>query len=138
MEQKEHFSNYKFCTICGRALPLDYELDYCKGCEDEVLFKQVREYIRAHDVTEYELADIFHIPQSKVRKWIREGRIEYVKNAEKLVSTSCQRCGAPVTFGTYCKDCMRLMNGNKEIAYISVEPKAADKGRIRFLDEEKK
>ena len=136
MKQADTFSNYKLCTMCGRPLPLDYENDFCPACEDDVLFRQIREYIRAHDVTEFELAEVFHIPQSKVRKWIKEGRIEYVSDDNKMMNTRCQRCGVPISFGTLCSDCMRVMNGGKEISYTS-SSKKKDNNRMRFISEEK-
>ena len=81
------------------------------------------------------LAEIFHIPQSKVRKWIKEGRIEYAAGENKMMNTRCQRCGVPVTFGTLCPDCMRVMNGSKEVSYISFGSKK-DSNRMRFLSKE--
>mgnify|MGYP004455627099 FL=1 len=135
MKQPEELSNYKLCTMCGRALPINYEKDHCPACEDDVLFKDIREYIRTHDVTEFELAEIFHIPQSKVRKWIKEGRIEYVTGENKMMNTRCQRCGIPVSFGTLCPNCMRMMNGGKEVAYISATKKS-DSNRMRYLSNE--
>lgn len=121
--------------MCGRPLPIEYEKDCCPGCEEDVLFKEIRDYIRENDVTEFELAEIFHIPQSKVRHWIKEGRIEYVteENANKLMNNRCQRCGTPVSFGTLCTNCMRLMNGGKEITYTSAT-KAPERNRMRFLN----
>lgn len=133
---KDPYSKYKPCSMCGRLMPIDYEKDCCPACEDNVLFKEVREYIRSHDVTEYELAEIFHISQSKVRKWIKEGRIEYASSENKMVNTRCQRCGAPVTFGTLCTNCMRVMNGNKEVSYTSADRKQRDRERMRFLFDE--
>ncbi len=132
MKQPEELSNYKLCTMCGRTLPISYEKDYCPACEDDVLFKDIREYIRTHDVTEFELAEIFHIPQHKVRKWIKEGRIEYVAGENKMMNTRCQRCGVPVSFGTLCPNCMRIMNGGKDVAYIS-SSKKTDSNRMRYL-----
>ncbi|MCI7131807.1 MAG: FeoC-like transcriptional regulator [Lachnospiraceae bacterium] len=132
MNHKDQYSNYKSCSMCGRLMPIDYEKDFCPACEDDVLFKEVREYIRSHDVTEFELAEIFNISQSKVRKWIKEGRIEYVTAENKMVNTRCQRCGVPITFGTLCSDCMRVMNGSKEMSFISAGKKQ-DRNRMRFL-----
>ncbi len=132
MKQPEEISNYKSCTMCGRALPINYEKDYCPACEDDVLFREIREYIRTHDVTEFELAEIFHIPQSKVRKWIKEGRIEYVTGENKMMNTRCQRCGVPVSFGTLCPNCMRVMNGGKEVSYTSAAKKS-DRSRMHYL-----
>ena len=135
MNRNNEFTNYKSCSMCGRLMPIDYEKDFCPGCEEDVLFKEVREYIRSHEVTEFELAEIFDIPQSKVRKWIKEGRIEYVTGDNKMMNTRCQRCGVPVSFGTLCPDCMRIMNGNKEVSYISFNAKN-DRNRMRFLSDE--
>ena len=137
IHQKDQYSNYKSCSMCGRSMPIDYEKDFCPACEDDVLFKEVREYIRSHDVTEFELAEIFHISQSKVRKWIKEGRIEYVSGENKMMNTRCQRCGAPVTFGTLCPDCMRVMNGNKEVSYTS-SGSTKDSNRMRSLSNDDK
>lgn len=131
----DEYSRYKSCSMCGRQLPIDYEKDYCPACEDDVLFKEVREYIRTHEVTEFELAEIFHISQNKVRRWIKEGRIEYVTGENKMMNTRCQRCGIPVSFGTLCPDCMRVMNGSKEVSYISFGSKK-DSNRMRFLSKE--
>ena len=110
MNRNNEFTNYKSCSMCGRLMPIDYEKDFCPACEEDVLFKEVREYIRSHEVTEFELAEIFDIPQSKVRKWIKEGRIEYVTGDNKMMNTRCQRCGVPVSFGTLCP--MKMMNCN--------------------------
>ena len=131
----DEYSRYKSCSMCGRQLPIDYEKDYCPACEDDVLFKEVREYIRTHEVTEFELAEIFNISQNKVRRWIKEGRIEYVTGENKMMNTRCQRCGIPVSFGTLCPDCMRVMNGSKEVSYISFGSKR-DSNRMRFLSKE--
>ena len=139
MNRKDQYTNYKSCSMCGRTMPIDYEKDFCPACEDDALFKEVREYIRTHDVTEFELAEVFHISQTKVRGWIKEGRIEYVSGENKMMNTRCQRCGVPVTFGTLCTECMRIMNGNKEVSYISFGSKK-DRNRMRYLsndDEEK-
>ena len=133
--KKDVYTNYKSCSMCSRQLPIDYEKDFCPSCEDDVLFKEVREYIRSHEVTEFELAEIFHISQSKVRKWIKEGRIEYVTGENKMMNTRCQRCGVPVSFGTLCPDCMRVMNGSKEVSYISFGAKK-DNNRMRFLSDD--
>ena len=131
----DEYSRYKSCSTCGRQLPIDYEKDYCPACEDDVLFKEVREYIRTHEVTEFELAEIFNISQNKVRKWIKEGRIEYVTGENKMMNTRCQRCGVPVSFGTLCPDCMRVMNSSKEVSYISFGSKK-DRNRMRFISKE--
>ena len=36
-------------------------------------FRNVRDYIRANTVNEYEVAEHFHIPLRQIKEWIREG-----------------------------------------------------------------
>lgn len=139
MAQENIYTGFKMCKMCGRPLSLSYEPEYCPACTEEALFKEVREYIREHDVTEHMLAEIFNIPLKKVHKWIAEGRIEYVDTNEgkNIKSVFCGRCGASISFGTFCPSCARIMNGGKEKAYISVSPKESkDSSRMRFLDQE--
>lgn len=135
MKSQYQDSNYKFCCMCSKPLPIDYEKDFCSACEDDVLFREVREYIRSHTITEFELAEVFNIPLAKVRRWIKEGRIEYVEREKKIVSTNCQRCGAPISFGTLCTECMRAINSSKEVAFLAIAPDK-ERDRMRFLSEE--
>ncbi len=135
MNFHDQFSNHKYCTICNRPLPVDYEKDFCPGCEEEALFKEIREYIRSHRVTEFEVAEVFGIPQSKVRKWIKEGRIEYAAEEKKVSNTQCSRCGAQITFGTLCTECMHALNGSKDVTYFARSDKK-DEHRMRYLTDE--
>ena len=98
------FGKYKQCEFCGRPLPKNYEGDLCPRCKDNQLFSEVKHFIRSNNVNEYEVAAHFDIPLKQVKEWIRDGRIEYrTANAASNVSAlHCQRCGAPVTFGTLC------------------------------------
>lgn len=134
MKLHDEFANYKSCTVCSRPLPADYEKDFCPDCEEEALFKEIREYIRNNRVTEFELAEVFGIPQSKVRKWIKEGRIEYVNEENKVTSTKCARCGAKITFGTLCTECMRAVN-NKDVS-VFVKGHKNDEHRMRYLTDD--
>ncbi len=106
----------KYCKDCGRPLPIDYSDYICPGCKENNLFREVRDYIRANDVNEYQVAETFNIPVEQVKLWIRNGRIEYKNEGEKSFSSNsyCARCGAVVTFGTLCSKCLRLMNNQKK------------------------
>ena len=78
LQHKDSISHQtKNCQRCGKILPLNYEEQYCKKCAEEVLFIQVREFIRDNDVTEMEVAEYFNISKSKIKEWIREGRIQH-------------------------------------------------------------
>ena len=87
-----------------------HEGTLCPTCQEAQLFRNVRDYIRANTVNEYEVAEHFHIPLRQIKEWIREGRIEYheVNTASTISGMHCQRCGAPVSFGTLCPNCLPL------------------------------
>ena len=53
------------------------------------LFAEVKDYIRENDVKEIDVAEHFGIPVSKVRRWIKEGRIQY-KEGENITPIHCQ------------------------------------------------
>lgn len=127
------FGKIKQCEYCKRALPLHYEADYCPKCLDARLFNDVKDFIRSNTVNEYEVAAHFNIPLKQVKEWIREGRIEYrTDNSSNTISgMHCQRCGAPVTFGSLCPKCLKLLNSNKGLS-SNGSPMADSK--MRYLD----
>ena len=126
------FENYKQCEMCKCPLPLDYKGELCPHCTEIRLFQDVKDYIRANDVNEFDVANHFNIPLKQVKAWIREGRIEYKEpNKTTLTGLHCQRCGAPVAFGTLCPKCLKIMNGNK--GYEVKKPDYTN-DKMRFLD----
>ena len=131
MESNALFDNYKYCSCCKKPLPLSYKKDMCPFCIEQSLFHEVKDYIRSNDVTEYDVSEHFHIPLHQVKKWVKEGRIEYKESAVKnsIVSNHCQHCGAPVSFGTLCPKCLKLMNSSGHSTVASAEA-----SHMRFLD----
>lgn len=128
------FGKVKTCEFCGRELPDNYKENLCPNCMEHQLFQRVKEYIRANDVNEFDVATHFHIPLSRVKQWIREGRIEYKENTiqPSIKNLHCQKCGAPISFGTYCTKCLKKLNTN-EITYVM--PKNNGKSEhMRYLD----
>lgn len=128
------FGKYKQCEFCGRPLPNDYEDVLCPRCKDNKLFHDVKEFIRANQVNEYEVADHFAIPLKQVKAWIREGRIEYNTTSESrtISGMHCQHCGAPVTFGSLCPKCLKLLNGGRGTAAANNTANS----KMHYLDNE--
>ncbi len=133
-KEKGLFENYRQCELCGRRLSLSYQEEYCPACQNLKLFHDVRDYIRANNVNEYQVANHFQIPLKTIKEWIREGRIEYRK--DNMVSTidsmHCQNCGLPISFGTLCPKCLKLANNNMRGYEIKQHTSSGD--RMRFLD----
>ena len=125
MQTENNISDkFKYCEFCGRALPKHYEGTLCPACQEAQLFRNVRDYIRANTVNEYEVAEHFHSPLRQVKEWIREGRIEYQDSnpASTISGMHCQRCGAPISFGTLCPNCLKLLNAQVNAAAPAYSP----------------
>lgn len=89
--------------------------DMCPRCEESELFAEVKEYIRKNDVTEWDVAEKFHIPRRKVRSWISQGRIEYKIDGEEhfgKMYERCELCGNPIPFGEVCPNCAKSFRGH--------------------------
>lgn len=111
-------------------MPLAYKHTACPACIEQQLFHEVKEYIRANDVTEYDVALHFEIPHQKVKQWIREGRIEYKDDHLNTITMKCAKCGAPIQFGTLCSQCLRQQNLSGHSTHQQM-----DDSRMRFLDD---
>ena len=132
------FGKYKQCEFCGRPLPKNYEGELCPRCKDNQLFNEVKHFIRSNNVNEYEVDAHFGIPLKQVKEWIRDGRIEYrTKNAASNVSAlHCQQCGAPITFGTLCPKCLKVLNQQGSSSTLSKNHNMGSDSRMHYLDNE--
>ncbi|MGN0342471.1 MAG: hypothetical protein ACI4DO_06740 [Roseburia sp.] len=128
---------YKYCQRCKRVLPPSYAGELCNACQETELFARVRDYVRKYNVNEYQVAEHFNISVHLVKRWIREGRIEYRSQSEaQIMANYCVHCGAQVSFGSLCPKCLRLLNGNpKGFGYAPNQPDE-EEGKMRFLDQD--
>jgi len=127
--------DYKYCEFCMSPIPRAQEIPYCPACQEKIIFHNVKEYIRANDVNEFQVADHFNIPLRMVKNWIKEGRIEYKELApgQRTINSNmrCMKCGMPITFGTICTKCLRSLD--KNIHGYDMQ-KVHEDDRMRFLD----
>ena len=77
--ERKNSINHKYCEHCGQAIPRSAEFNCCASCQDTILFREVKDYIRENNVNEFQVAEHFGIPLSLVKRWMRELRIEYVQ-----------------------------------------------------------
>ena len=131
------FEKHKYCGECKKMLPEEYEYEYCPQCIEQRLFREVRDYIRSNNVTEYDVAEEFQLPVRRVKAWIREGRIQYQEDGEKqVIGSRCARCGELITIGTFCPKCIKYMQTPK--ATLTTGFEKIDASKMRFLDEKHK
>lgn len=134
VQSAEQYQEDFRCKRCGRLLPDIYGDDLCPSCQEAELFSEVKDFIRENDVREMDVAEHFDIPISKVRRWIREGRIQYKGDVGQSISgVYCQICGKPIDFGNVCSECHR-MQGLKIVAQQYAEQKA----EMRFIKNKEK
>ena len=122
-------SETKYCESCNKALPPTYEGALCPSCAEYALFQTAKDFIRSGDYNEYDVSQFLNIPIQQVRKWIREGRIQYKEDSLNNITIQCQICGVPITFGTMCPKCLKAQNVSGS---SSIYP-AFDVGNMRHL-----
>ena len=131
----------RICINCGRRLLRDIEGNLCPRCAEQELFCEVRDYIRANDVKDYEVAEHFNLPLSKVKEWIKQGRIQYKDDPSMkqiIMGNYCQVCGKPTSFGTICSQCMRDKRRSQQIGVAIGNPKANGDNKMHFIEDDKK
>ena len=110
MQNNNFYTDQNQCEMCQRRLPPKYNRKICPSCLEYMLFQHVKEFIRSGDFNEYQVAQKFNIPLSTVRKWIREGRIQYKESPQAKMTMHCQVCGEPLAFGSICSKCLKDHN----------------------------
>ncbi len=130
------FQGGKFCLWCHCPIPMSSESEYCENCQESIRFREIRDYVREHDVNEFQLAEEFGLPLRKVKQWIREGRLEYKELNNTMVNLHCQRCGKAIHFGNFCPECNRIEYGVQG-GFETLKVGDADE-QIRFYKKDKR
>ncbi len=133
--------NKRICTNCGRRLHRSVVGTLCPMCQEQELFYQVKDYIRENDVKDYDVAAKFNLPLSKVREWIKQGRIQYKNDPtmkQVIMGNYCQVCGLPTSFGTICPRCMREKKKSNIKGVAIGQPQKQGNTKMRFMDDDDK
>lgn len=128
-QEHSNETEIKTCKQCSKQLHHSYPHDLCPMCMEYNLFNEVKDYIRSNEVNEQDVAEHFNIPVSKVRGWIKEGRIQYKGDSINSISNvHCRICGKPIAFGVTCPECHSLEN-----LRIVASQQKAENAAMRFL-----
>lgn len=105
------------CEKCGRIFQTIGSITICSRCRetDDEMFKVVREYIYDNPgATVPEVSEATDVPEKKILKFLRDGRLE-TKGDAMLIE--CEKCGTPIASGRYCDSCNKeLTNGLRNMA----------------------
>ena len=82
--ERKNSIHHKYCSHCGALISRNSELSFCARCQETVVFREVRDYIRQNNVNEFQVAEHFGLPLSVVKYWMNERRIEYIDPISKI------------------------------------------------------
>ncbi len=140
MGNEKKKTDVRVCRNCGRRLIRSAKNGLCPMCAEQELFNDVRDYIRANDVKDYDVAEKFGLPLVKVKEWIRQGRIQYKDDPTmkaSIMGNFCEICGSPLNFGTVCPRCMKDKKKENIKGVAITQPNSDGDKKMRFLDNDK-
>jgi hypothetical protein len=97
----------KNCRKCNRIFAYIAGPQICPECqnEEEKIFDKVSAYIREHSgVPLTVVAKEMDVSYEKLIKYVREGRL-LIQEPNGGVRMFCEKCGAEIPSGRYCKSC---------------------------------
>ncbi|SKB85814.1 hypothetical protein SAMN06296386_1077 [Lachnospiraceae bacterium] len=97
----------KNCKECGHLFQYpgfgDRICPDCKKIEDRA-FQRVKDFLYDYPgATLYITAETCEVAPERIRKWLREERLQFVEITG--TGLSCDHCGKPLTSGRFCADC---------------------------------
>ena len=136
----EKIMDVRTCRNCRRLFNWLSGPQICQACRDEAekKFQSVKDYIRENPhSTINDISEAMEVSVQQIKQWVREERLEFTDAMAGGIT--CERCGAPIVSGRYCKDCVikvknDLMSGLDAPKEQTVEKKSrtAD-SQMRFL-----
>ncbi len=129
-------NNFRTCKFCGKIFSYMGK-DLCPQCirDLENKFTTIREYLYKHPgASVAQVSEDTEVDEKMILYFLREGRLE-MKNAGGFLS--CEKCGASITTGRLCKQCMNSLSsalGNAvssahQTASQQKEPESRSKSR---------
>lgn len=122
------------CKMCGAIFNFDGS-PLCPKCRRkmEEKFSVVKEYILKNPSSSISvISEETEVPIQQLKRWIREERLSFSK--ESGVVIQCEKCGAPILTGRFCKECKRTMTRSLRI-YTAVLRAAMNQRGPRRMQE---
>lgn len=95
------------CRACGGVMVFkgvgEYQCEDCKSLDYDD-YGKVRLYIEENKgATAMEIEDAIGVPQKKIRRMLREKRIQVAADSKCFIH--CELCGKNIRCGQFCDDC---------------------------------
>ena len=128
------------CKSCGKLFNYLGGTPICAECAKglEAKFDEVKKYIYDHPGAGIqEVSTEMDVSVAQIRKWLKEERLSFSENSE--IALNCERCGARILTGRFCKSCKDSMTKDLGSLYQKapepqIEKKKTEQG-MRFLDQ---
>lgn len=130
----------RHCKNCGQLFQYDGS-PLCRKCAKamEEKFIEVKTFIRDNPYAKItEVSEVNEVPIPQLKRWIREERLSFTK--ESGVSLSCEKCGASILTGRFCRSCKdHMVNGlgkayeEKKPAQEQNKPAVSKESKMRFI-----
>lgn len=112
------------CIQCGRVFAYQGN-KVCSKCREAAdnEFNIVRKYVRDHPGADVrKVAEETGIKEQKILQFLREGRLISSGFVESL---SCERCGARISTGRYCSQCLHELESQIKTVLPESSPRQA-------------
>lgn len=127
------------CKMCGNLFNFTGS-PICPACNKkmEEKFSVVKDYIRENPTSSISVvAEKTEVPIQQLKRWIREERLSFSKDSGVVIQ--CEKCGAAILTGRFCKECKRTMTKSLESLYSTAasnveRKKSSESARMRFID----
>lgn len=127
------------CKLCGNLFNFTGS-PICPACNKkmEEKFAVVKDFIRENPTSSIAVvAEKTEVPIQQLKRWIREERLSFSKDSGVVIQ--CEKCGAAILTGRFCKECKRTMTKSLESLYSTAASnaeckKTSENARMRFID----
>ncbi len=115
----------KNCKRCGKLFNYVGGNAICNTCrhEEEAEFQRIKKYLMENPgASIYQVASELDIRIDKIKKYLRDGRLEIIGD-EGLPVLLCERCGKAIKTGKFCDECSRNMSAEFSKTASKIEEK---------------
>lgn len=137
--------NLRNCVQCGKVF-VYISRNICPECMDkeELMFEKVRDYLKENPGARImEVNEKTEVPEDKIIKFLRDGRIVSESLGSGLL---CESCGAPISTGRTCAKCREelrkgiqtITNSAKSINDVSEKNSIFDDSKKMFIADRRK
>lgn len=130
------------CKRCGKIYNYIGGPPICPACreKDEEDFKRIKEYLYQYPgATLSEVSSTLDISVEKIKRFLKEGRLEIVENGGNII-LECEKCGKAIRTGRYCKECEKELSNDlsataRKISESLPQPRSSSKEvEMRYLN----